>query len=239
MKINNRNGFTLFETSIVILITCILVGTVYISNKLINLSKLANSINLTTKAKFLTNDSLVLWLETSIMSKGCVDKDSIVIENWKDLSKNRIDFTASNGLVFKDSKAYPWLKSVYFDGTTQLHSNKVFNLKKYTLFVVLAADLSNTQDLYDFGFCLTNTEISNSKIIEITNDGNEKCIKRGKNTNFVCSPSSELDNFTGINQLIIGNGFKGEFVGTMIFSKVLSNDELLEVETYLYNKYME
>ena len=76
------------------------------------MSRLSNAINITSQAFFIEDDSLVLWLETSSMSKN-VKKGTEIINGWKDLSKNKINLTTNSGtLDFNESKVYSAIKAI-------------------------------------------------------------------------------------------------------------------------------
>ncbi|MDD2839685.1 MAG: prepilin-type N-terminal cleavage/methylation domain-containing protein [Rickettsiales bacterium] len=239
MEKNRSNGFTLIEMSIVILIFCLSIGVFFGAKKMIKMSRLANAINLTAQLFDFEDDSLVLWLETSTLSR---DNKTGLLYTWRDISKNRKEFTSHSGaLEFSDSKVYFGLKSVKFDGINYFESPIALNLNQYTLFTVVVpeAGLASSTRIFDSGFVATVGELSNNHIVVIENTGSAKYIKSVKDTNFTLLASNPDNLSTPQPQFFIGNdGFKGEFFGMMVFNRILDETEIKIVEEYLINKYL-
>jgi prepilin-type N-terminal cleavage/methylation domain-containing protein len=229
-------GFNLIELSIAILIFCLFVMIVYGAKKMVKMARLANAINVTAQANFIDDDSLVLWLETSEISKN---NTSGTITSWKDLSKNKIEFNSSSGtLTFADSTIYPGIKAIKFVGTNYLKSSISLNLNQYTSFIVANVSSTGTTNIYDSGFVATANELSSNNIVVIKNDGSNKYIKSIIDNSFT-TLSSNADNLTSSpSEFYIGNnGFKGEILEIIIFNDVLNTSKLGNVENYLLNKY--
>ena len=86
--IENNFGWTMAEMIIVFFIASVLITSVYSAKNVIQMSKLASAVNITGQADFVDRDDLVLWLETSSISKN-VKKGEDTITTWNDLSKNQ------------------------------------------------------------------------------------------------------------------------------------------------------
>lgn len=238
MRKDKIGGFTLIEMSIVILIFCALVGIIYGAKTLVKMSRLANAINLTAQVDFDDDDSLVLWLETSNMTR---ENKTGSISNWRDLSKNRNEFTTNTGsLEFTNSKIYNGLNAIKFDGTNYLKSSTPLNLSQYTAFLVANPDsgLSSSTEIINSGLVITVGELSSNKIIVVENTGSNKYSKSVGDVNFTLLGTS-LELSTSPSEFYIGsNGFKGEILGMIIFNRILEDSEIQKIEEYLINKYM-
>lgn len=238
IKKNKVCGFTLIEMSIVVLIFCTFVGIIYGAKTIVKMSRLANAINLTAQVDFDDDDNLVLWLETSNMTK---ENKTGLISSWKDLSKNRNKFITNTGtLEFTNSKTYNGLSAVKFDGTNYLESLTPLNLSQYTAFLVANPDsgLAGSTEIINSGFTITVGELSTNKIIVVKNTGSSKYTKSVEDTNFTLLGTS-LELSTSPSEFDIGsNGFKGEILSIIVFSRVLEDSEIEKIEEYLINKYM-
>lgn len=231
-----KKGLTMIELSIVIIISSILIGVIYMAAKSIESAKIANAINLTAQSNLRGNDNLVLWLETSTISKERKTDESI--KTWRDSSKNGIIFKApSSSPTLKETKPFEGIKSLYFNGSNYLESDSPLNLAKYTAFIVSNPDNTNSVALFDTGFLVKSNEILNNKIVVIKNDGTKKYIKKGNTKNFEQITNSDVLN-NRPSKFYIGNGgFKGQILEIIIFDKILSDKEIIKIENYLYNKY--
>lgn len=236
MKKKRNYGFTLMELSAVFLVIGALVGIIYSSRKIINLTRLANSINITAKFNFVDDDRLVLWLETSVMSR---ENSTGTISGWQDLSKSKIYFeTNSSSLTFTDSTILPGVKSIKFDGSNYLESSIVLNLNEYTAFVVAISNSnSSSAKIFDTGFIVTASELSPNKIIAIKNTGSAKYIKTATASTFTAISNSDNLSTSPSNFYIGNDGFTGEILEIIIFNKALSDSDVLIVDNYLLNKY--
>ncbi len=232
-----KNGLTMIELSMVIIISSILIGVIYVAEKTIELAKITNAINLTAQSNLTDNDNLVLWLETSTMSKDKKNNESV--KTWMDSSKNGIIFEApSSSPTLRKGKPFEGIKGLYFNGTSYLQSDSPLNLSKYTAFIVSEPSNTNSVSLFDTGFLVKSSEISNNKVVVVKNDGSKKYIKRGNTKNFEQITNSDVLN-NRPSKFYIGNGgFKGKILEIIIFDKVLSDKEIIKIENYLYNKYM-
>ncbi|HSQ97656.1 MAG TPA: prepilin-type N-terminal cleavage/methylation domain-containing protein [Rickettsiales bacterium] len=233
MKIKNNYGFTLMELSAVLVIMLVLTGIIYSSRKIINTSRIANAINLTAQADFIDDDSLVLWLETSVMSR---ENKTGYISSWQDLSKSKIYFETNSGsLTFTDSSILPSVKSIKFDGSNYLESSISLNLNKYTAFIV--AKSNSTGDIYDTGFVFNSSELGENKIVSIKNTGSAKYMKTAKASTFTSISNSDNLSSSPSKFYIGSNDFIGEILEIIIFDKILSDLEILKIDNYLLNKY--
>lgn len=236
MKINKVNSFTMIEITIVLFVVSFLLVTITFSLNIISSSYLSNAVNLTAQMRLTDDDSLVLWLETSYMTKRMKDKASVT--QWLDLSKgNALFVPSSTAPIFYKKSAFPGVGSVYFKGSSSMQSVKALNLSKYTSFVVAASNTSTTQRVYDSGFMLTTAELGSNKIVVVKNDGTTKSIKRGNKASFVTITNSDVLNNRPI-VIHLGNAsFVGEIFEIIIFDRILSDKEVLNIEDYLFNKY--
>ncbi len=235
---NKIGGFTLLEMSIVILIFCFSAGIIYGARTVVKISRLANAINLTAQFEFVDDENLVLWLETSNMSK---ENKSGSISNWKDFSKNVNEFKTTSGtLAFNDSRIYPELKAIKFNGSNYLSSSIPLNLNQYTAFLVAKSNsgLESSINIFDSGLVATVGELSSDQIITIKNTGSTKYKKSVKDINFAILASNP-DNLTeSPEKFDIGHNFGGEILEIIIFDRTLENSEVKKIEKYLINKYM-
>ncbi len=233
----SKRGLTMIELTMVLIASSILISVIYSVEKSIEAAKIASAINLTAQSNIRENDNLVLWLETSTMSREKKVNDTV--KTWTDLSKNRIVFKpASSSPTVKAEKVFDGIKGIYFNGTNYFQSDNALNLKKYTAFVVSKPDNTSSVSLFDSGFLVKSSEISNGRVVVVKNDGTKKYIKRKNNENFKEITNSDVLN-NRPSKFYIGNGgFKGEILEIIIFDKVLSNKEITKIENYLYNKYM-
>ena len=231
---------------IVFFIASVLVTSVYSGKHIIEMSKLANAVNITGQADFVDSDDLVLWLETSSISKNVkkvkndTDDD---FDTWHDLSKNQNDFVVNSGnLNLNKSTIYPAIKSIKFDGTNYLESSSPLNLEEYTAIIVGKGINSPANgEIISSGFVIKSSEIGNNNITFIKNDGTTKQSKKLNVSGFstIDSHSDNLDTSPTTNMSIGKNGFKGEILEIIIFEKILNEKEIKKMEEYLNSKYKE
>lgn len=237
--IKNNFGWTMAEMIIVFFIASVLITSVYSAKKVIQMSKLASAVNITGQADFVDRDDLVLWLETSSISKN-VKKGEDTITTWNDLSKNQNKFSVNSGsLKFSKSTMYSAIKAIKFDGTNYLESSSPLNLEEYTAIIVGKGINSPANGkIIDSGLVITSGEIGNNNITIIKNNGTTKQSKRLNISGFT-TITSHSDNFdtSPTNMYIGNNGFKGEILEIIIFDEVLNDKEIQKMEEYLIDKY--
>lgn len=239
-KINNKNAFSLVELTIVIVIMSLLFTVFAVSQKVVEQGRLINAINLTgQQPNIIENNKLMLWLETSMPSRG--KKEGYVLKDWDDLSKNKILFVTSSSAhpqSFIDPRIFPGIKSVHFNGSNPMESEKGLNLQAYTAFVVAKPKTNNTGNILESGFKLTTQNIGDSLITVIRNDGSTKSVKKGLEESFVGTTNSDTLNSRPSRVFIGSNGYEGEIFEIIIFDGVLDDEDIYDIETYLYRKYI-
>lgn len=234
MKIKNNKGFSLFELSIVLIISSIMIGGFYLSSRLINSSRLANAINLTAQINLTENSNLVLWLETTNI--GVKEVSSSEIKAWNDLSINQFSFQSSeNPPLLKGSKTFRGINSINFNENA-IKSQSPLNLNEYTIFVVANPTLTQG-NIYNFGFSLKSSEMLGNRIVILKNDGVEKSIKLNNKSDFHYQSASDIPEAAQDTNFIGDNNFKGEIFEIIMFNKVLNENQIDKIEDYLYNKY--
>lgn len=239
MKIKNNFGWSMAEMIIVCFIASFFITITYNASKIIKMSRLSNAVNITGQAFFIEDDSLVLWLETSSMSKN-VKKGTETINGWKDLSKNKINLTTNSGtLDFNESKVYSAIKAIKFNGSNYLETSTPLNVDEYTAIIVATGDnASVSSQIISSGFVITSGEIDNNKITFIKNNGTTKSSKKINQSNFTNIASHSDNLIASPSNMYIGkNSFKGEILEIIVFDKILTNKEILKMEEYLNNKY--
>lgn len=243
LDVKNNFGWTMAEMIIVFFIASVLITSVYSAKKVIQMSKLANAVNITGQADFVDSDDLVLWLETSSISKNVekVKNNSDQFDTWHDLSKNQNKFSVNSGsLKLNQSTIYPAIKSIKFDGTNYLESSSPLNLEEYTAIIVGKGINSPANgEIISSGFVIKSSEIGNNNITFIKNDGTTKQSKKLNVSGFstIDSHSDNLDTSSTTNMSIGKNGFKGEILEIIIFEKILNEKEIQKMEEYLNSKY--
>ena len=223
--IKNNFGWTMAEMIIVFFIASVLITSVYSAKKVIQMSKLASAVNITGQADFVDRDDLVLWLETSSISKNVAKVKNDTDDNfttWNDLSKNQNKFSVNSGnLKLNKSTMYPAIKSFKFDGTHYFTSSSPLNLEEYTAIIVAKGINSPANGkIIDSGLVITSGEIGNNNIVIITNNGTTKESKllNATTSDTIASHSDNLDT-SPTNMHIGNNGFKGEILEIIIFDK--------------------
>lgn len=214
----------------------ILMAGIFTAKRLVDQAKLSKAINVTGQTKFIEDDSLVFWIETSNLSKAKTKEESLT--KLQDLSKSAILFNSSGTAPkFRDSKTFRGLKAIYFGGSGYLYSSAPLTLSQYTAFIVAIPESASTTNVYNTGIVARVSDLSNTKIVVLKNNGSYKYRKAGNKSKFTSITS--YDSLTSRpTYFYFGNGFKGEVLEIIIFDRVLSDKEVLEIEDYLYNKYM-
>lgn len=231
----------MIELTMVIIASSILFGFAIAASKLIRSARIANAINITSKADFADDDSLVLWIETSHLNKDLKDGDSV--DNLIDLSKNRLVFEpVSTKPVLKKNKSIDGVNGIYFNNSGKMRSDNSFNLKDYTVFIVAIPNNYSSSSTYiingPFSVTPSNLSGANDGISVIRRNKTKREIKRGNKKDFV-----SLTNQTPTRQqyIYIGGsgsvGFSGNIFEIIVFNKYLNDKEITEIESYLYNKY--
>lgn len=240
MKKINNNAFSLVELTMVIVIMSLLFTVFAVSQKVVEQGRLINAINLTAQQpNIIENNKLMLWLETSMPSRG--KKDGYLLNDWDDLSKNKILFVTSSSAhrqTFEEKRIFPGIKSVHFNGSNPMESEKGLNLLSYTAFVVAKPKSGNTGNILESGFKLTSQNIGDNLITVIKNDGGVKSVKRGLEATFVGTSNSDSLNSRPDKVYIGSNGYEGEIFEIIIFDGILDDDDIYEIEIYLNRKYI-
>lgn len=237
-KANSRNGFTLIELTMVIVIISLLFTVFEVSRKVVEQGRLINAINLTAQQQnVIENNKLLLWLETSMPTRG--KENGYQLKDWDDLSKNKILFVPSDfkkKTSFEEKRIFPGIKSVHFDGYNVMESKKGLNLLSYTAFIVAKPD-GKVGYILDSGFKLTAKDAQENLITVITNDGTTKSLKSGLDKEFIGIDNIDILNSRPEKIYLGTENFTGEVFEVIIFDGVLDDDDIYLVETYLYRKY--
>ncbi|MFZ9470158.1 MAG: pilus assembly FimT family protein [Rickettsiales bacterium] len=143
-----RNGFTLLELSIVILVIAGMVVAITSSKEVLKKSRLANARSLTQQSVVNNlSDDLIAWFETSLESSFLSKEqksDGVKITKWFDNNKNLAlkntatsPATLANQPTYISRAFYDAIPGVRFDGASYMDfdGSKLAN-SSYTIFVV-------------------------------------------------------------------------------------------------------
>ena len=167
-----RNGFTLLELSIVILVIAGMVVAITSSKEVLKKSRLANARNLTQQS-IVNNlsDDLIAWFETSLESSFLADEqknDGFNITKWFDNNKNvnqkniaTSPTTVANQPTYISRAFYDAIPGVRFDGADYMDFNGSGLINSaYTIFVVEQRTSNKTENYFIGG----NASIKNQNL---------------------------------------------------------------------------
>lgn len=239
-KINNKKAFSLVELTMVIVIMALLFSVFAVSQKVSEQGRLVNAINITAQQpNIIESNQLSLWLETSMPSRG--KEKSYKLKDWDDLSKNKVLFLPSNinnKTTFEEKRIFPGIKSVHFNGTNSMQSEKALNLSSYTIFIVARPEKGNTGNIVDSGFKITAQQIGDNLVTVFKNDGYNKYVKKELEGNFTKITNNDTLSSRPETIYVGNNNFKGEIFEIIIFDGVLDDEDIYKIETYLNRKYI-
>ena len=89
--------------------------------------------------------------------------------------------------------------------------------------------------------CAINIDTQNigdNLITVIRNDGTTKSVKKGLKESFVGTTNSDSLNSRPAKVFVGSNGFEGDIFEIIIFDGILDDEDIYEIETYLYRKYI-
>ena len=155
-----RNGFTLLELSIVILVIAGMVVAITSSKEVLKKSRLANARSLTQQSVVNNlSDDLIAWFETSLESSFLASErknDGVKITKWFDNNKNLAlkntatsPATVANQPTYISRAFYDAIPGVRFDGASYMDfdGSKLAN-SSYTIFVVEQRRYNKSQNYF-------------------------------------------------------------------------------------------
>ncbi len=267
MTQKKKTAFTLIELAIVIVIIAIVISMVVGRSYLIGVANLVNLRSISASSPIYEISDNTLWLDVSNKNAFTpYPSDRTIVGSWTDSSpylETNIAFTTALGdgpeFIFDSVDGLP---ALYFDGGDRIDSASVeaFNLSgpdRSTIFVVVK---KYTQSVNADTFRRTNFKFElDASSLKIENNGiavgnypanflDKWNIIVGRNSdgvgdirvngiNITMTDTDMTGVMTGSSVMDVGKDLTGNIREIIIFKRALDNDEIVDIESYLSNKW--